>query len=371
MKTKKLNVGIAGYGIVGKRRRQHIDQNPYLQAFAACDQRFNDKSTWAKDIKCFTNYKQLLEEPLDVLFVSLPNYLAPEVTIAGLERGMHVFCEKPPGMDVRDIETVFKVKQKHPNQRLKYGFNHRYHDSVKEALRYIKSGELGDIINLRGVYGKSVITPFTGNWRSERKYAGGGILLDQGIHMVDLMRLFCGEFTEVKSFVSNNYWKKDVEDNAYAIMRDSKGRVAMINSSATQWQHRFSLEIAFSEGYLELYGILSGTKSYGEEKLVIGRRNGLNTGSDREEIITYLSDNSWRDEINEFADAIVNKKSITSGTVEDALETMKLVYRIYWADSGWRASFDIHDPDADEKYIVDAEAMKPTIDELQKQVPLQ
>ena len=78
--------------------------------------------------------------------------------------------------------------------KLKYGFNHRYHDSVCEALRIIKSGELGEIVNLRGIYGKSAIHPIAGEWRAERKYSGGGILLDQGIHMIDLMQLFCGDF---------------------------------------------------------------------------------------------------------------------------------------------------------------------------------
>ena len=87
---------------------------------------------------------------------------------------------------------------------------------------------------------KSKIIPFSGGWRAERKYSGGGILLDQGIHMVDLMQLFCGEFNEVKSYVTNSYWNHDVEDNAYALMRDTKGRVAMLHSTATQWQHQFS-----------------------------------------------------------------------------------------------------------------------------------
>ena len=79
---------------------------------------------------------------------------------------------------------------------------------------------MGKIINLRGVYGKSKVIPFSGGWRSKRELAGGGILLDQGIHMLDLMRLFCGEFVEVKSYVSNDYWKHDVEDNAYALLKD-------------------------------------------------------------------------------------------------------------------------------------------------------
>ena len=339
-----MKVGIAGYGIVGKRRRQFIDQNPELTTYAVCDQYFQEAGAMDDGVRCFPHYKELLKEPLDLLFVSLPNYLAPEVTIAGLERGLHVFCEKPPGRSVADIEKVFRVKRMHPDQFLKYGFNHRYHDSVREALRMVKSGELGDLINIRGVYGKSRITPFEGNWRSERKYAGGGILLDQGIHMVDLMQLFCGRFVEVKSYVSNNYWNKSVEDNAYALMKDEAGRIAILHSSATQWQHRFSLEISLTQGYLELRGILSGTKSYGEEKLVIGKRNGLATGTDREEVITYLEDHSWRDEINEFADAVVNRNAIRWGTIEDALETMKLVCRIYWEDSEWRNAYGIEDP---------------------------
>lgn len=343
--TEKMKVGIAGYGVVGKRRREFIDRNPRLRTVAVCDQYFSEPSRMSNGVKCFPEYLQLLDEPLDVLFVSLPNYLAAEVTIAGLERGLHVFCEKPPGRDVRDIEEVIRAEKERPGLLLKYGFNHRYHDSVRDALRIIETGELGEIINIRGVYGKGRIIPFEGGWRAERRYAGGGILLDQGIHMVDLMRLVCGEFTEVKSYISNDYWKHDVEDNAFALMRDSHGRVAVLHSSATQWRHRFTLEIYLSEGFLELRGILSGSKSYGEEKLVIGRRNESSTGSDREETITYLEDNSWRDEIDEFADAVANGGRIESGNSRDALETMKLVYRIYHADPEWRKAYQIKDPD--------------------------
>jgi predicted dehydrogenase len=341
----KLGVGIAGYGVVGKRRRLFCDQHPQLQVTAVCDQYFPNPGMMPGGVKCFSNYGQLLEEPLDVLFVCLPNYLAAEVTIAGLERGLHVFCEKPPGRDVQDIERVIAVEARHPNLVLKYGFNHRYHDSVREAMRFIKTGELGEIINLRGVYGKSKIIPFSGGWRAERRYAGGGILLDQGIHMVDLMRLFCGEFAEVKSFVSNKFWDHDVEDNAYALMKDHQGRIAIIHSSATQWQHCFSLDIALSQGYLVLSGILSGSKSYGEEKLIIGRRDEADIGTTREETVNYLEDNSWRDEIYEFAEAIFNGKRIEQGTSRDALLTMQLVYRIYQADSDWSRQWNLKGPE--------------------------
>jgi len=345
LKKEKLHVGIAGYGLVGKRRRIFIDQHPQMQTVAVCDQTFNETGVMRDGLRYYSHYRQLLEEKLDILFVSLPVYIAPEVTIAGLEKGLHVFCEKPPGQDVEAVERVLKCKKKYHHLKLKYGFNHRYHDSVREAINIVRSNQLGDIVNARGVYGKSNVTPFEGSWRSERKYAGGGILLDQGIHMVDLMRLFCGEFVEIKSYVSNNYWNCDVEDNAYVLMKDQKGRIAILHSSATQWQHRFLLEIALTEGYLELRGFLTSTKSYGEERLVIGKRSELTTGTEREEILTYLNDNSWRDEIYEFAETIINDKPVLNGSVEDALATMKLVYGIYWADSDWRKKYSIRKPD--------------------------
>ncbi len=342
---ENLKVGIAGYGVVGKRRRQYIDAHPRLETTAVCDQYFDSSDRIEHGVKCFKNYRQILNEPLDALFVCLPNYLAPKVTIAALECGLHVFCEKPPGCDVGDIERVIVAEKKCAAQLLMYGFNHRYHDSVREALKIVKSGKLGKIVNIRGVYGKSKIIPFSGGWRAERKYSGGGILLDQGIHMVDLIRLFGGEFTDVKSYISNAYWQHDVEDNAYAILRNSEGVVAMLHSSATQWQHRFALEIALTEGYLELHGILSGSKSYGQEVLVVGKRNDSASGTQSREMINYLEDNSWRDEIHEFANVVLNGGAIKKGNSLDALETMKMVYRIYCADKEWQSTFGIKNYD--------------------------
>jgi predicted dehydrogenase len=340
-----LKVGIAGYGVVGKRRHQYIDIHPSMKVIAVCDQTFTETHTTASGLKVYQNYLDLLKEPIDILFVCLPNDIAPIVTIAGLEKNMHVFCEKPPGRNVADIQMVIEVEKKYPHLKLKYGFNHRYHDSVRMALDVIKSGELGHVINIRGVYGKSRIISFEGGWRSDRNSAGGGILLDQGIHMVDLMRLFCGDFVEIKSYVDNSYWNHDIEDNAYAIMKDSKGRIAMLHSTATQWQHRFHMDIALSEGYIELHGILSGSKSYGEEKIIIGKRDDESMNGQMEsKTINFLTDNSWKDEIFDFADAIVNNTPIVSGTSHDGLEIMKLVYGIYYNDKDWREKYSISNP---------------------------
>lgn len=341
MGINKLKVGIAGYGVVGKRRRFYIDTHESLETIAVCDQVFDGTGQMEDGLLYFSNYKQLLEQPLDILFVCVPNYLAAEITIAGLERGMHVFCEKPPGCSLKDIENVIEVEKQNSGLILKYGFNHRYHDSVRKVLEIIESGEMGEIINLRGVYGKSKIIPFSGGWRAERKYSGGGILLDQGIHMVDLMQLFCSKFVDVKSYVSNDYWSHDVEDNTYALMKSETGQIAMLHSSATQWQHRFLLEIALTEGYLELRGILTGSKSYGQETLVVGKREDSDNGTQAEQTITYLEDNSWRDEIFEFADAVMNGKRLEHGTSEEALNAMNIVFSIYGADENWKNTYDI------------------------------
>lgn len=345
-----LRVGIAGAGIVGKRRRASIDRHPDLRVVAMCDRTFPGAGVMDDGVRFFTDYRQLLSEPLDVLVVCLTNDVAAEVTIAGLERGLHVFCEKPPGRDVGDIMRVRSHERAHPDLKLMYGFNHRYHESVVEAQRIFRSGELGRVINLRGVYGKAKMITFTqSDWRTSRAIAGGGILLDQGIHMVDLMRLFAGDFVEVKSFVSNRHWKFDVEDNAYALMRTADGVVAMLNSSATQWRHRFNLDITLERGNLILGGILSVSKSYGAETLTVVSSDPHNDGGDpREQITRYNHDPSWDDEIGVFADCVLRGRPITNGSSGEALETMKLVYKIYYADADWRAQYGIADPDVAE-----------------------
>lgn len=344
--ASSLRVGIAGYGVVGKRRRQFIDKHPRLRTVAVCDRTFSGEGQFDDGVTFHTQYQKLLENDLDVLFVCLTNDVAAEVTIAGLERGLHVFCEKPPGRDVADIARVIACERRHPGLKLKYGFNHRYHDSVVDALRIVETEKLGTVLNIRGVYGKSQFISFgqkSPDWRVHRKLAGGGILLDQGIHMVDLMRLFGGEFNEVHSIVSNDFWCHDVEDNAYALMRSDRGVVAMLHSTATQWRHRFSLEVTLSRGAIMLSGILSGSKSYGAETMTVVWASEDGAGDPREQTTRYNVDPSWANEIDEFADAISNGAPIVNGSSQDALHTMQLVYRIYCSDPKWRDRWGLSD----------------------------
>ena len=345
--SSPLRIGIAGYGVVGKRRREVADQRDDMRTVAVCDRYFDDNGTFDDGIRYYRHYSELLKEDLDALFVCISNDMASEVTVAGLERGLHVFCEKPPGRDMDDIAAALEAERAHPELKLKYGFNHRYHDSVRESLRILESGELGKVVNAKGVYGKSQLVTFgQTSWRTERELAGGGVLLDQGIHMVDLIRLFCGEFREVHSFISNDFWRHDVEDNAYALMRSETGAVAMLHSSATQWRHRFNLEITLERGSLVLSGILSGSKSYGAETLTVARLGHDDMGDPLEQTTRYNTDPSWSAEIDEFARAVLDDGPIRHGSALDAYRTMELVYRIYCADPEWRARWNLRDTPA-------------------------
>jgi len=350
--AERLKVGIAGYGVVGKRRRLYIDQHCALSTVSVCDQLFEEAGRLKNGVRYYRNYLELIKhENLDILLVCMSNDMAAEVTIAGLEAGLHVFCEKPPARNLAEMVHVLKCEARHPGLKLKYGFNHRYHDSVRDAQTIIESKELGNIINLRGVYGKSKILTYGQNldWRTNREIAGGGILLDQGIHMVDLMRLFAGEFVDVHSYITNSHWGHDVEDNAYALMRTVDGKVAFLHSSATQWRHRFQLDITLERGAIILSGILSGSKSYGAETMTVVWAADDDRGDPKEQTTRYVNDPSWEAEIAEFAEAVLEDKPIVIGSSAEAFESMRLGYRIYCADATWRDRWGLCD-------VVDIEA---------------
>jgi len=325
-----IRVGIAGYGVVGKRRRYHLDANPHFEVRAICDRNFSVNPLQDREIPGFIDYNSLLNCDLDAVFVCLSNDMAAEVTHESLRRGLHVFCEKPPARNVDELIPVIDEERNRPGLKLKYGFNHRYHQSVREALDLVTSGELGRVINIRGVYGKSNLITFDQtDWRTKKAIAGGGILLDQGIHMVDLLRLFGGDYHRVFSFIRNDYWKHDVEDNAYALMKSDTNVIGMLHSSATQWKHKFRLEIGLEDGLLTLSGILSGSQSYGRELLQILYASSASEASESQVQREYINDESWAEEIADFAGDIQFDRQVSTGSSNDALETMKLIAQIY------------------------------------------
>jgi len=328
---KKINTAIIGFGVVGKRRKRFIETNKNYNLKYISD--ISLKKNFSKNnINYFQKYNDIFKfKDLDEVLVTLQNYLAPIVTKVALKNKLHVFCEKPPAKSSKDLKKVIILEKKNKSLKLKYGFNHRYHGSTMKAKEILKKGNLGKILNIRAIYGKSKIVTFNRNeWRAKKKYAGGGILLDQGIHLIDLILFFHGDFLKFKSFISNKFWKYDLEDNAFSIMKDKNGVIASIHSTATQWEHKFSIEITCEKGMLILSGILSSTKSYGKEQLIL--INKLKKGIVKK-YYTFKKDNSWKKEIEEFANLIKSKQKVQIGSSAQALKAMEVIENIYKSDN--------------------------------------
>lgn len=330
-KNVPLKVGIIGMGKMGNIRANVLQDLPFIKLCAIADIRPEALEPYKVDK--FSDPYKIFEKDLDVIFVCTYNHVAPDLVITALDRGMHVFCEKPPGRSVADVEQIIKAANRNAKCKIKFGFNHRYHYSVMEAKSMIDSGRFGKILWLRGVYGKAGGIQFENNWRSDKTKAGGGILLDQGIHMLDICRYFVGDFHEIKSMTTTSYWNIPVEDNAFVLLRTTEGQIASIHSTSTQWKHKFSLEISLEDGYINLNGLLTSTRSYGDEILTFARKQFEDTtfalGKPREETVYFDRDDSWRLETEEFISAIIEDKPIENGTSEDALNVMKLIEEIY------------------------------------------
>lgn len=325
-----IRIGIAGFGKIGQLRARKLFENKEVEVIGVYDV---VKPKKIGPYQFFKSFDELIETGLDAVFICAYNTVLADYTTKALNMGIHVFCEKPPAMKLKDLDQVFEAHEK-SGKILKYGFNHRYHYSVMEAKKIIDSGEMGKLLWLRGAYGKAGSIDYDKNWRNYKKYSGGGILIDQGIHMLDLIRYFSGEkFTKVNSYITTSYWDISVEDNAFILMKSENNIIASMHSSATQWRHKFLLEMCFEEGYLNLDGILSGTRSYAPESLVIGRREFEDVtfamGKPKETIVSFENDHSWVLEIEEFINSIKGRGEIKQGTLNDAYETLALVEEVY------------------------------------------
>ena len=322
-----INVGIIGYGKMGKIRHDVANAIDGVNVVS-----IYDSSVVKAEIKIEKSADDIINNSeIDAVFICTPNYLNKPLTIASLQAGKHVFCEKPPAFTSKDVEEICKV-EKDSRKVLMYGFNHRHHSSIKHMKKIVDDKTFAKVLWMRGRYGKSVDNNYYKNWRAKRKYAGGGILIDQGIHMLDLLLFFGGDFDEIHASVSNLYWKLNVEDNVFATLENSKtGMAASLHSTMTQWRHLFSLEVFLEKGYFVLNGLKTSSNTYGDEVLAIAK-NRSNTPAatwEDEEQISYKTDNSWNSEVDEFFSAIKSNRSVKTGNSFDALKLMKIIDKIY------------------------------------------
>lgn len=327
-----LKIGVVGYGKMGRLRHERTDASGRGIVVAVNDPHSSPENL-PPSVKRYDRWEDLVaDEEIDAVFVSTVNVLNKPITIAALTAGKHVFCEKPPALTGDDVAEIMKVERL-TKRKLMYGFNHRQHGAVKHMRSIVDSNRYGRILWMRGRYGKSVDSDFLSTWRADKNLSGGGILIDQGIHMLDLFLYLGGSFDEVQAMVSSLYWRvPGIEDNVFATLRNSTtGRVASLHSTMTQWRHIFSLEVFMECGYMVLNGLKTSSDTYGKEELAVAmnRSRAPAASWEDEERFHYETDTSWDTEMEIFFDAIEKGLPIVSGSSAHALAVMRLIDRIY------------------------------------------
>lgn len=325
------NVAIVGYGKMGRIREKVMKKYKLGEIVAVFD-----VGPGIQDHNLYIPLEDIMNDgAIDAVIVATPNCFIKDIVVKSLDSGKHVFAEKPPGVSYSEVEEMIGAEKRNPGKILKFGFNHRCHDSVLLAKQRIDSGEFGKVLWMRGRYGKSVDENYQNDWRSRKELAGGGILLDQGIHMLDLLMMFGGGFNEVKSYCSNLYWDYDTEDNVFAMLKNDEGVVASLHSTMTQWRHLFSLEMFLERGYIVINGLLTSSGTYtvedGKEVLTIAKKRTKppQAKHPEEERYCFSIDNSWKRELEEFIECIEQGKKVQIGNTTDALKLMKLIEKIY------------------------------------------
>ena len=321
-------VGILGYGTMGKIRYENLKNYPGVIIKFVYDPFLNDS-----DVVNTNNLDDIFSsKEVDTIFVCTPNKFNFEYTKRALISGKNVFCEKPPSFTSDQVLELIKIEEE-TTLKLMYGFNHRHHKSVQFIKEHLDGGEFGKLIWMRGRYGKSVDENFFNNWRADFNSVGGGILMDQGIHMVDLFLYLQNDLEPHSALVSNYYWgHENLEDNVFANFKSKNSKVvASLHSTMTQWRHLFSLEVFLEKGYITLNGLITSSGAYGKETITIAKNRTTApraTWSDEENIV-FEEDNFWLSEINYFINSIKNNSKIDFCNSRDAYNVMNNIEKIY------------------------------------------
>ena len=323
-------VALIGAGRAGSRRAAAVAADEASRLVAVCDvdERAARRLAAEHGARAHGDWRTLAAaDGVDLVVVSTPHHLLAEISVAALEAGRHVLCEKPLGRNAAEVEDVAAAARKH-GRILRAGYNHRFHPAVEGVRRAAGEGSLGPLMFVRGRYGHGGRPGYDREWRSEAAVSGGGEMLDQGAHLVDLFLWILGcDFEAVSAETVTAFWDMPVEDNAFALMRTAAGQVASLHVSWTQWKNMFSLEVFGRDGYAVAEG-LGG--SYGEERLVLGRRP-PEGGAPEEQLRRFPGpDRSWSREWEAFVDAVEGRPA-PGADAAAALRTMRHLAQIYAA----------------------------------------
>jgi predicted dehydrogenase len=325
-----FGVGIIGCGLIGQKRAKALGSGGRLVACADIDVSRAERLAKSTGAKVFRDWRELVWlRGVDVVIVATLHDSLAEITLTAIDAGKHVLVEKPAARTAAELLPVMAAAAKH-GVKVHVGFNHRYHRSLRKAKEIVDTGALGELMFIRARYGHGGRIGYDNEWRSKPELSGGGELIDQGPHLIDLSRWFLGEMTEVQGFAHTYFWDMPVDDNGFMLLKTAKKQAAFLHASCTEWKNLFSMEIYGKLGKLDLSG-LGG--SYGLEKITWYKMLPEMGPPDTISWEYPMGDDSWAVEIEEFFDDI-RLNRIPSAGLADASAALTIVETIY-RESGY------------------------------------
>ena len=321
-----MNYAIIGCGLIGKKRVAAMPAGSQL--IVACDTnlpRAEELVKLAKSGRACADFKDAVADAkVEVVFIATLNSMLAPVALAAVKAGKHVLVEKPAAIHTKELDEL-EAAAKKSGALVRVGYNHRYHPAALKAVELFRSGALGPMMFLRGRYGHGGRLGYEKEWRADAKISGGGELIDQGVHLIDLAGIFLGDFTTVEGHATTYFWKMPVDDNAFLSLRNSAGNTAWLHVSCSEWKNLFSLEIYGRDAKLHWEG-LGG--SYGLEKLTYYKM--LPQMGPPETTIWEFprGDESWKIEMAEFFEDIKLKRIPVPG-LKEAKAALAVVEKIY------------------------------------------
>jgi predicted dehydrogenase len=326
-----MRVGIVGCGLIGNKRLKAIGKDDRL--VATCDSNLARAEQLASSAPAgavaLSDWRELVKrDDVDLVVVATTNDQLAPVTLGAIQHGKHVLVEKPAARNAAEIEPLAKAAKEAFDKSgtvVKVGFNHRFHPAFIKARELFDAGALGEMMFIRGRYGQGGRLGMEKEWRGNKTIAGGGEMLDQGVHLVDLSRWFLGEFTQVAGSVERYFWNWEVEDNGFCHLKTAGGQVAWLHASCSEWKNLFSFEIYGKNAKLHIEG-LGG--SYGVERLAYYKML-PQMGPPETTIFEYPGeDRSWQVEWQHTLQRIRERKQ-PIGNMDDALQTLRVIDQLY------------------------------------------
>jgi len=317
--------GIVGCGLIGQKRARAL-AGARLTACADADPakaaQLASRSPGCQAVPAWEDL--VTRADVDLVVVATPHNSLAEITMAALRHGKHVLVEKPAARTAEELAPV-QEEEKNSGCRVRVGFNHRYHRAFRKSFELVRAGSLGPLMFVRARYGHGGRIGYDREWRSDRRKSGGGELIDQGVHLVDLARCFLGEFPHVQGFAPTYFWDMEVDDNAFLLLRTAGRQTAFLHASCTEWKNLFSFEVYGKVGKLEISG-LGG--SYGVERLAWYRML-PEMGPPETTIWEYpMADDSWEQEMKEFLEDIRLGRTPSCG-LADAAAALSVIQSVY------------------------------------------